>query len=471
MKKMSLKLRITLWYTLLISVISVAALFAITSISRNMVEQDAKNRLIRSVDEMAQRIEFSASAPQDKLPKRFENGGEKPQNTPDFPHPNKMYENGVHMVILSEEKNVIEGQIPFSISDDMVLSDKLLRKESYDGNLYYVYDRKTTLSDGRTAYIKGFVSINEQSYALASVLKNNLLLTLILILLAAIGGYYITGKALYPVNIMSNTAKGIIESSDLSRRIRLDGAKDEIGALANTLDEMLDKIEDTLSREKQFTSDASHELRTPVSVILSECEYMTDCADTIDELKSSAASVKEEAERMSRLISELLTISRMDSGAIKPDFQETDLSELLELIADEQRDIHKENVTLIKNISPGISAEVDKFMTARLFINLISNAYKYNVDGGKIEISLSCTENSVQFSVSDTGIGISEENIPKVFERFYQVNPSRTSGLSESSGLGLSMVKWIAELHGGKLTLESELGKGSTFTLILPKKQ
>ena len=470
MRKMSLKLRLTVWYTLLISIISVFALFAITSFSRNMVEQDAKDRLLRTVDDMAIRLSMplpddaSMQSPPDKFGKngRFEN------NIPGIRRP-KMYEEGVHMVVLDAEKNVIEGQIPFSITDEMQLSDNFLRKEKYDENTYFVYDRKTTLSSGETAYIKGFVSINEENYALASVLKNNLILTLILILLAAFGGYYITGKALSPVTHMSNTAKSIIENNDLSRRINLVNSKDEIGALAHTLDEMLDKIEDTLNREKQFTSDASHELRTPVAVIMSECEYMTDCADTVDELKASALSVKEEAERMSRLISELLTISRMDSGTIKPDFEETDISELLDFISEEQREIHKENVTLYKDITPNITVKVDRNLITRLFINLISNAYKYNKDGGKITVSLKETDKEITASVSDTGIGISEENKKKVWERFFQVNPARTSNLSESAGLGLYMVKWIAELHRGTVTLESELDKGSTFTFILPK--
>lgn len=468
MRRMSLKLRLTLWYTILMSIISAAALFAITSYSRNMVEQDAGERIVQAVDGMAFRMSLFSEDKPENMPDGFPGNGRR-QDMPVMMRP-KMYENGVHMVVLDSEKNVIEGQIPFAITDEMEISDKSLRKERYDGNLYLVYDRKTDLSDGRIAYIKGFVSINEESYALGTVLKNNLLLTILLIIIAAIGGYFITGKALYPVNIMSGTAKSIIENNDLSRRINLSGAKDEIGDLANTLDEMLDRIEDTLNREKQFTSDASHELRTPVSVILAECEFMTDCAETAEELKDSAASIKEEAQRMSKLISELLTISRMDSMAIKPVFEETDLSELLDYIVDEQHELHTENVTLKKNIEPNITASVDRLLMSRLFINLISNAYKYNKDGGEITVSLSASDDNVIFSVSDTGIGIEKENQSKIWERFYQVNPARTSGLSESAGLGLSMVKWIAEKHGGTITLESEFGKGSTFTFILPNK-
>lgn len=466
MRKMSLKLRLTLWYSALISIIALTALFAVTSLSRNMMERDAKERITKSVDEMAMRLE----RPPIGEPEGNAAQNDKRPMAPPIMRFNKMYENGVHMVVLDSEKNVIAGQIPFSITDTMDISDRILRKESYDGNSYLVYDRKAKLSDGKTAYIKGFVSIDEQSYALSSVMKNNLILTILLILLAAVGGYYITGKALYPVNIMSNTAKSIIESNDLSKRINLASAKDEIGSLAHTLDEMLDQIEATLNREKQFTSDASHELRTPVSVILSECEYILDCAETVEEIKSSAASIKEEAEAMSRLISELLTVSRMDSGSISLNFEDTDISELLEFIADEQHELHKKSITLSKNIAPCISAEVDRFLIARLFINLIENAYKYTDDGGKIEISLYEKDNNVVFSVSDTGIGIAEENISKIWDRFYQVNPARTSGLSESAGLGLSMVKWIAEKHSGSVNVASRLGEGTAFTVVLPKK-
>lgn len=174
---------------------------------------------------------------------------------------------------------------------------------------------------------------------------------------------------------------------------------------------------------------------------------------------------------MSKLISELLTISRMDNNTIRLNFEAFDFGELLEFVCDEQEEIHSENITLHRNIAKNVTVTADRFMLARLCINLISNAYTYGKDNGNITVTLTQNADDVIMSVSDDGIGIAEENIPKIWERFYQADPSRTVGENGNMGLGLSMIRWIAECHNGKITVSSTLGKGSTFTFVIPKKQ
>lgn len=463
MHKLSLKARLTLWYTVFMIVISSVALIAVASFSRNMSDRNSRERITQMVDSLAMQLE-----------NRNNNFSKPPMN--DFEEPKKprlkFYEQGVHMVLLDENKNVIEGQIPFSITDDLSIDDGTVHRKKYDDNLYLVYDRLVHLPESeKTAYLKGFIDIDENKYALISGLKNNLILTGILILLAAIGGYFITGRALSPVSKMSQTAKFIIDSKDLSQRINIRRCDDEIGELAHTLDEMLDEIQITFEREQQFTSDASHELRTPIAVIFSECEYMTDCAETVEELKTSAVSIKEETQRMSRLVSELLTISRMDKDTLKLNFETTNLSDLVNFVCSEQEDINDKSIILERNIEQDIIAEADKFLIARLFINIISNAYRYNKENGKITVSLYEDNQNIFFSVNDTGIGISEKDMPKIWERFYQAEPSRTANANGSAGLGLSMVKWIAKQHGGEVTVQSKLGEGSVFTFVMPKQR
>lgn len=197
---------------------------------------------------------------------------------------------------------------------------------------------------------------------------------------------------------------------------------------------------------------------------------MTDCADTVVDLKESAEAVKKQADKMSKLISELLMISRMDKNTLQVSFEKVDISELLSFVCDEQAEIHGEGISLLHEIPPGITAEADRFLLTRLFINLISNAYQYGRENGTINVRLSETGENAVFSVTDDGIGISEENKEKIWERFFQADPSRTANENGSMGLGLSMVKWIAECHSGSVSVESELGRGSTFTFILPKK-
>ena len=195
---------------------------------------------------------------------------------------------------------------------------------------------------------------------------------------------------------------------------------------------------------------------------------MEECAKTADEYKESATSIKRQAKRMSKLISELLTISRMDNNKIKTNFEDVDISELLTFVCDEQEEIHDKKITLVRNISQGIKAKADRFLLTRAFVNLISNAYQYIGDGDKIEVSLTSQNDKILFSVKDNGIGISEDNLPKIWDRFYQADTARTFNENGSMGLGLPMVKWIAEAHGGKVSVKSEINEGSLFTFELP---
>lgn len=450
MKNISLKLKITLWYTVAMIVVSSIVLIAMNSITTEIINRDISERIVRTVEETSHMMVDRQ-------------GRMRPM--PNFP----FYMRGVHMVVFDSEKNVVAGQVPFGISEKFEFTDEKLRHEIYDSNKYMVYDKLITAKNEETYWIKGMVAVNEESYAANSTFKTNAIITVIMILIAAIGGYFIISRALNPVSRIRNTAETIINSGDLSQRINIGKSADEISSLANTFDIMLSKIEASFENEKQFTSDASHELRTPVAVIISECEYMTECAENVQEFRESAHSVKRQAEKMSKLISELLTISRMDKNTLKLNFEEIDISELLSFVCEEQEEIQSKEIVMHKEIAPGITARADRGLIARLFINLISNAYQYTGEHGTIDVSLCKDGDNVRFSVRDTGIGIAPENIDKIWERFYQEDPSRTADDSGSMGLGLSMVKWIAECHGGRMYVNSTVGEGSEFVFVCPE--
>lgn len=449
MNRFSVKLKITLWYTVIMTTVSVIVLFAMTSISAKMLKRSIAERIVNAAEGLSHEIELSRDI--------------------GFIRGFKYYSQGVHMVLLDEDENVLGGQIPFNISEKLSLSDRGIHSEEYDGNDYYVYDRKVERHDGKVYWLKCFVPSSDIVNNIRSVTANNALLMLIMIVIASIGGYIIIGRILSPVNKIRKTADEISESENLSQRIALPDGKDEIHKLAASFDKMLDKIERTVEREKQFTSDASHELRTPVAAILSSCEYMTGYAKTYEDMKDSAEGVKKEAERMSKLIGELLTISRMDKNTIQTEFEDVDFSELLNFVCDEQIEINTKNISLHRDICENVFVKADRFMLARLCINLISNAYCYGKDGGNIFVSLKQDSKNVVMSVKDDGIGIAKEDIPKIWERFYQADPSRTANENGNMGLGLSMVKWIAKCHNANVTAESELDKGSTFTFTMPK--
>ncbi len=450
MKHFSLKLKITLWFTLAMVVISSVVFVAMLSISKEITVRDVSNRLTRTVTEFSRII----AGPDGKI--RF---------SPKM----RFYEQGVHMVLYDKDKKVLGGQLPFGISfSDEFKNDKLIKK-TYMGEEYYIYDKHIPVRDYGFLYLRGVISAANEQNTLDSYAKTNVIIMLIMIFAASVGGYFIISKAFVPVNKISETAKKISQSTDLSQRIGIKNSKDEISSLANTFDEMLEQIEKSFEREKQFTSDASHELRTPVAVMLSECEFMLDCAKTDDEFRESAESIRKQADKMSKLISELLMISRMNKNTMKLDFEEIDVSELINFVCDEQEEIHENSIVLMRDIKPGIMAQVDRFLISRLFINLISNAYQYSNEGGTITVELDELEGNIIFSVIDNGIGIDEKHIEKIWERFYQVDDSRTVKDSGSMGLGLSMVKQIAQCHNGDVSVNSEFGKGSGFTFIFPK--
>lgn len=449
MKRLSFKFKLTLWYTLIMIIVSTVVLMAMTSISTGFLNRETTERLSRAVNEMSIELERNPDI----------------RRVPDF----KYFNQGVQLTLYDEDGNVSGGQLPFGITEKLKLSEDGVRKESYNGSEYYVLDKKlVSLASRQTYWLKGIVSISDGTYAINSLAKYNALLAVIMIIIAALGGYIIIQRTLIPVSKIRRTADEISESNDLSRRIALSGGNDEFYQLAQSFDGMLDRIEQTVEREKQFTSDASHELRTPVAAILSACEYMTAYAKDYDEMKTSAESVKEQAERMSRLISELLTISRMDKNTLQTAFEEVDVSELLEFVCDEQEEIHTENIKLIRKIDKGIMIRADKLLIIRLCINLISNAYSYGKDGGTVTVSLSEGEGRLILSVADDGIGIAPENLTKIWERFYQVDSSRSGNANGSMGLGLSMVKWIARCHNGSVSVKSALGVGSTFIFTMP---
>ncbi len=452
MNKISIKLKITLWYMMILIIISSITLFAMLAYGNDILIRDASDKIVRSVENTERMIANPKKMPARKMP------------------PSDFFDKGVHIAVYDGEYNLLNGLIPFEFGDDIEFNDNGLNELTFDGTKYLTYVKKVITNDSEEMWIKAVISVGDESQMMQSVWKTNFLVTIVLIFAASLGGYFIIKRSFKPVDKISKTANEICQSSDLSQRIAIGDGNDEIYRLANTFDKMLDRIETTLDNEKQFTSDASHELRTPVAVISSECEYILDCARNLEEARDSVAAIKRQTDKMSKLISELLTVSRMDRNTQQVNFEIIDISELLSFVCDEQEEIHPGAATLERKIQENITAMGDHFLLARMFINLISNAYQYGKEDGRIIVTLDEITDNVIFSVQDDGIGISEENIPKIWERFYQVDSSRTNE-NGSTGLGLSMVKGIVECHNGTITVKSELGKGSKFEIILPKYQ
>jgi signal transduction histidine kinase len=273
---------------------------------------------------------------------------------------------------------------------------------------------------------------------------------------------------LKPVDRVSSLAERI-SSTNLKERINYAGPDDEIKRLADTFDGMLERLENSFESQKQFVQDASHELRTPIAIAQTNIEVLEmDNKATIKDYERLKDILKMSLERMSTLSEKLLLLSEGEQG--QKHRAMIDLAPLLTEITAElktradEKGIHLELAT----IEESIPVSGDAFRLKQVFVNLIDNAMKYNNPGGEIKISAHADDAQIVIEIKDNGIGISQADQHRIFERFYRVDKSR-SRAQGGSGLGLAIVKKIVEEHGGTVSVESTLGKGSAFRVTLPR--
>jgi signal transduction histidine kinase len=302
------------------------------------------------------------------------------------------------------------------------------------------------------------------------------------LLVAAIGGYWLAGKALRPVKMITRTANEI-SATDLRRRLHLQ-RRDEFGELAATFDHMLARLEIAFKRQTQFTADASHELRTPLTIIDLEINRALTQLEQPEEYRHVLEQIQAENEQMTTIVNSLLLLARADTGQMSLDLQEVDLSDIA--LASVERLLplaRRSQITLATGDLPEVLVRGDPQYLGQMLTNLIENGIKYTSGIGKrVYVALACEqERWGVVRVQDDGPGISEEQLPYVFERFYRVDKARShrqKGPVQSSkpgneepggsGLGLSIVQWIVQAHGGEICVESKLGSGSVFQVRLP---
>ena len=380
MSKTSVKFKIILLFTAFTVVIVSACSGILLYLQKQAVNRVVENRMNTSMEIMQSKVETRMN---DMLSKGYISDSQK-----EAPQKMRYYERGVHYLLYNKRGDIISTDLPFDITLSDTFEDENFRYELFDEDKYYILDKKITLSNGSEYWLKGVFPATNEEYAFDVSRKYDILLAVVLILLASVGGYLMLGRLLNPINKIVDTANEISNSTDLSKRINIGERCDEIGNLANTFDEMLDKIEKLVDKEKQFTSDVSHELRTPITVMLSECEFMKECEKTSIDFDDSLNMVERQAKKMSNLVTELLTLSRMDKNKIAAQIEKTDISELLNFICDEQEKIQSNKIKLIRDIDDEIYANVDRALISRLFVNLITNAYKYNKKTGSVTVTL-----------------------------------------------------------------------------------
>ncbi len=451
MKRLSLKTRLVLFHTGLMTLVVCGVLAVLFSASSQEILANVQGvleeRVSGSIEDVAYR-----------------------QNRLEFDSELLDLENGVYLSVYEpEDATLLYGKLPYGFTYDLAFSDGELRKVTAGDTEYYVMDLLFPVDGYHNLVLRGVVSLSDAERDFRYTLRLALILFPALILLTAVCGYLLSRRALGPVSQITRTVQKIQRERDLSSRVQLGEGRDEIYTLAQTFDSLLDAIQAGFQREKQFASDVAHELRTPLTVMTMHCEELLSREDLSPESRREVEAIAQKTRSMGEMVSQLLLLSRADQGRAKLTLEDLDFSELSQLEAEEFTQVAAEReITLIPRIQEGIHLTGDQTLLLRLWGNLLQNAVTYGKRGGHIWMTLNRQGDQIKLSVRDDGIGIAPEDLPRIWDRFYQADPSRTS---DNSGLGLSMVRWIAQAHGGDVTAESTLGEGSRFTVTLPVRQ
>lgn len=456
MKRLSLKIKLTLLYTFFMSLVTCAALAILFSLSNREMLANTQNKLTRRVQQSADEVTLVDGEP--KVDSDFYSIAQD-----------------VYLSVYDDTQYFLYGRSPHGFNVQSEIQDGQIQRIREQEGDWYVYDMSFRMSDSVTVYIRGITSITEAEANYWVTLRFAVILLPGLVLVTAFIGYRFTRRTLLPVRKMTETVRKIRADTDLSRRIGLTKSEkkngDEIYRLAETFDDMLSQLEEVFQREKQFTSEVSHELRTPVSVIIAQCGQCLEDRELSDAQKRQIRLIEKKAKDMAGMIGQLLFLSRADQGRQPVQKEELDISELTLMIIEEQKFLVQEkglDVEIQGEIEPGIHLKADETLYIRLLENLLSNAVSYRKPEEKerIRVGLFASEEEVTGMVEDNGIGIREEDLPLIWKRFYRADTARTD--SGHSGLGLSMVKWIVEIHGGQIHAESREGEGTRFIFTIP---
>lgn len=483
-KKISAKNKIMLWFVFAFVVLVLFTCIINFSVGRHVLNQNIQERLVGVVNNNAEEIEYVNSRPSSMEENDFflnyKNGILEIDD--DFCD----YYEGIYTALVDSDNNLLYGEIPVNISKEKAFTFSSAKKVQTSDGIYYVYEKKLSGDSLEGLWLRGFVSEKETKNLLYTVIHISLWFIPALAVLALSGGYLIIRRVFRPVDEIRQMAAEIAASADLSKRIPLNAAenahsngtvkeslnRDELYNLAETFNIMLSQLEQAFERERQFTSDASHELRTPMAVIKAQCEYALSCAETKEDYVEALEVIQRQSDDMAELLSQLLFFARLQQTSEKLQLNDTDVSALLTLLCDERRLLLHENddeeIKLLTDIAPDLHTASNEGLLKRLISNLLDNAFKYG-RGKPVTVSLIADETVIRLDVTDRGAGISPEDLKKIWDRFYQADTSRTDSEERGFGLGLSMVKEIGDLLGAKIEVVSAPNEGSTFSVIMKK--
>jgi heavy metal sensor kinase len=457
--KLTIKTRLTLWYIIILTM----TLIAFSSFIFINVEQY-----------IYKQVEIRLKNQGEQIIGEIENSDLREESIEISPIINEVKENADKDFLIayyaSNKKLVSTNKqndiLPDKLKADNTFSTIELENDNLDEDWALI-----TLpinSKSSSGWIRVAESLDSEEKILDKLILISILGISIFLIAAITGGYFLAGKALSPIEKINTTARDI-SSSNLGQRVEKKNTDDEVGSLIITLNQLFARLEKAFEREKQFTSDASHELRTPITVIRAQSEKILRRKDLNEECKETMKIIKKQSDYMGHLIEQLLLLARSDSGKQIIEKEQFDIHELVEIVAGEFRAVaENENIKIITEQSrETLSILADQSMIIQLLLNLMDNAIKYTPEGGEVEIITGKRDEKLIIKIKDTGRGIPKEEQDNIFKRFYRVDKSR-SRKKGGTGLGLAICEWIVESHEGSIEFESRTGIGTTFIIKLP---
>ena len=467
MRRLSIRLKITLWFAAALVLVAALTYLVIFAISRQVILKNIRDSLIETMAHNVDEVEYYSHLDQVDLSNpvdhyvRYQDGYLEVDD--DF-----LDElNQVYTSLCAADGSLMYGENPIARQTQALpFQDGVIQEYYVDGVLYFIYDCQLTENGLEGLWLRGVVSEAQGRVQLGAIAQASLVLMPLLVLAAVVGGYLIAGRMLRPIQKIGAAAAEIRQGGDLKKRIDIGPGQDELHQLSDHFNAMVARLDEAFRAERQFTSDASHELRTPMSVIMAQCELALEEVRTPPEYEEALEVIQRQGRKMTKLIQDMLDFSRLEMQAERYPLAPLNLSELVLSVARDMALIQEQGITLDDAVEPDCLVLGNRDLLTRLLTNLISNAYRYGNPGGHIYVSLHAQSDLLRLAVRDDGVGIAPEEQQRVFQRFYQADRSRSGS---GTGLGLAMVQEIAKFHGGCVELMSSPGVGSTFTLVIKK--
>ena len=433
--RVPVSIKVTAWFTAVIIFLFGIVLSSVILLEDRYINNTSTEELVSAVEKIYEN------------PDEFEN-----------------FDDGIYYIKYNADNEIIAGKIPKDF--DLALAFSI-----EDINTYQIENKKFLYYDTRLKntgdWIRGIYPLSKFQNNISKIWNIGFYyIAPFLIILVIFIGYRIVKNAFKPVKKISETALEIKKSKNFSRRIELDNSEDEIHKMAYTFNEMLDTVEETFIHEKQFSSDVSHELRTPITVILAQSDYALDYVETLDEAKESFEVINRQAKKMTSLINQIMELSKLERQNEVEKERINFSNIILQLLEDYKPLLENSNIELIINIEKDLRIYGNKLMVERLFINLFINAIKFTKT--TINVSLNRINKEIILQIKDDGVGIAKGEQKYIWDRFFQINNSRNKDKNRGSGLGLSMVNKIVQLHSATIEVESEIGKGACFIVRFP---